>query len=115
MSDVISAEAVVLEPGSREEGREIDWRRIAAVVFAGLVYFFLYAPILVMAVFSFNKASVQSLPLKGFSTTWYDKLFHDEAMKEALFFSLKVSLLAVAISCVAGTFFALVFTRVRGR
>lgn len=115
MSDVMTADEVVLEPGAHEKGREIDWRRVAAVIFACAVYLFLYAPIIVMAIFSFNEASVQSLPLKGLSTTWYDKLFHDEAMKEALLFSLKVSLVAVAISCVAGTFFALLFTRVRGR
>ncbi|MEZ5078018.1 MAG: ABC transporter permease [Solirubrobacterales bacterium] len=92
-----------------------DWRKPAALIFAALIYFFLYAPIIVMAIFSFNEGSVQSLPLKGFSTIWYDRLAHDQEMIDAVVFSFKVSLIAVAISSVAGTAFALLFTRVRLR
>ena len=92
-----------------------DWRKVAAVVFAAAVYFFLYAPIIVMAVFSFNEGSVQSLPLKGFSTVWYDRLANDQEMIDAVLFSLKVSVIAVLISCVAGTAFSILFTRVRMR
>ena len=45
-----------------------DWRRWLAFVFAGVIYLFLYSPIIVMAVFSFNDSPIQNLPLKGFST-----------------------------------------------
>ena len=110
-----TAEPLALEPAPVEGARSWDWRKPLAFAFAGVVYFFLYAPILVMAVFSFNEGSVQSLPLKGFSTIWYERLFNDTAMIDALFFSAKVSLIAVAISCVAGTAFSLLFARVRMR
>jgi spermidine/putrescine transport system permease protein len=109
------AEPIALEPAPAEDARGIDWRRPLAFVFAGCVYFFLYAPIIVMAIFSFNKGSVQSLPLQGFSTVWYDRLFHDTAMIDALFYSAKISLIAVAVSCVAGTGFSLLFARVQIR
>ncbi len=98
-------------------GTERTWerRRIVAMAFAGLVYVFLYAPIVVMGVFSFNEGAVQSLPLKGFSTKWYDRLANDSAMIDALLYSAKVSGIAVFVSMVAGTGFALLFTRVRMR
>ncbi len=86
-------------------------RRVAALAFAGLVFLFLYAPLLVMAVFSFNKGAVQSLPLKGFTTDWYTKLAHDGAMIDALLYSAKVSIVAVVVSMIAGTGFAILFTR----
>lgn len=110
-----AAEPLALEPAPAEEARSWDWRRPLAFAFAAAVYFFLYAPIVVMAIFSFNEGSVQSLPLQGFSTVWYERLFNDTAMLDALFFSAKVSLIAVAISCVAGTAFSLLFARVQMR
>lgn len=108
-TEVPMASASITPPA----GRTWDWRRVFALIFAGLVYVFLYAPIAVMAVFSFNEGAVQSLPLKGFSTRWYEKLANDTAMTDALIYSAKVSILAVVISMVAGTAFALLFVRVK--
>ena len=87
--------------------------RPVAIGFAVLVYVFLYAPVIVMALFSFNSGSVQSLPLKGFTLDWYDRLFSDSAMIDALAYSAKVSLVAVLIAVIAGTAFAMLFTHVR--
>jgi spermidine/putrescine transport system permease protein len=87
--------------------------RPVAIGFAVLVYVFLYAPVLVMALFSFNSGSVQSLPLKGFTFDWYDRLFSDAEMIDALFYSAKVSIGAVLVAIVAGTAFAILFTHVR--
>lgn len=91
------------------------WARRGALAFAGLVFLFLYAPIIVMAIFSFNESSVQSLPLEGFTTRWYQELARDEAMIDSVIYSLQVSLISVAISCVVGTAFALLFVRSRLR
>lgn len=110
-----AAEPIALEPSPIGQSEPRDWRRPAAFAFAGFVYFFLYAPIIVMAIFSFNKGSVQSLPLKGFSTMWYDRLANDSAMTDALLYSAKISIIAVLISCIAGTGFSFLFTRVRIR
>jgi spermidine/putrescine transport system permease protein len=87
--------------------------RPVAIGFAVLVYVFLYAPVIVMAIFSFNSGSVQSLPLKGFTLDWYSRLFSDSAMIDALVYSAKVSLLAVLVAMVAGTAFAMLFTYIR--
>jgi ABC-type spermidine/putrescine transport system permease subunit II len=101
--------------------RESPWPRVrelagraASVLFIGALYLFLYAPLLVIALFSFNDSETQTLPFEGFSTRWYDGMLENEALKEAAFYSLKVSLLAVAIGVVLGTAFALLVHRVLG-
>jgi len=92
-----------------------DWHRWGAFGFAALVYLFLYSPIVVMAIFSFNDNSVQNLPLKGFTTIWYQNLAEDTEMLDAVMFSFKVSVLAVLVSSIVGTGFAMLFTRVKMR
>ena len=87
--------------------------RPVAIGFAAVVYVFLYAPVVVMAMFSFNAGSVQSLPLQGFTLDWYDRLFSDSAMIDALWYSARVSFAAVLVAVVAGTAFAMLFTYVR--
>ena len=55
--------------------------------YMGLIFFLMYLPIAVVIVFSFNESK---LPVKftGFSLKWYQELFHDRAMLEALVNSL---------------------------
>jgi spermidine/putrescine transport system permease protein len=109
-----TADATVPKPQPLREKREWDLKRALALTFAGLVYFFLYAPILVMAIFSFSSASVQALPLQDWPTTvWYERLANDSAMVDALVYSAQVSLISVVVSAIAGTGFALLFTRLR--
>ncbi len=116
MSTAAAEQTVALPPPVvAPKERTWDRTRVLSVFFALAVYVFLYAPIVVMAIFSLNEGSVQSLPLKGFSTVWYERLANDDAMISALLYSAKVSVLAVLISTVAGTAFALLFTRLRMR
>lgn len=97
------------------EGTSSKPAKWGGIAFAAIVYAFLYLPILVMAVFSFSEGSVQSLPIQGFSTKWYEELAGDEEMIGALIYSAQVSLIAVTISLVAGTGFAMLFTRLKMR
>lgn len=113
MSSVATSIPTSGAPPRKDAGlRPAKW---VGITFAGLVYAFLYMPILVMAVFSFNEGSVQSLPMQGFSTKWYSELSGDQEMINALLYSLQVSLIAVTVSCVAGTGFAMLFTRLKMR
>jgi len=79
-------------------------RRVMRVFF-GLVVLFLYAPIVILIVFSFNKASVPAFPLSGFTTRWYHDFIHNGAMRAALETSAIVaagsSVLAVALGVLA--------------
>jgi spermidine/putrescine transport system permease protein len=73
-------------------------------------YLFLYAPIIILVVFSFN-ASRFVTSWAGFSFRWYGELFQNEAMAVALKNSLIVALASTLISTVFGTMVALVMER----
>ena len=72
----------------------------------GLVFLFLYLPIILLIVFSFNGGD-SSAVWQGFSLKWYQSLFHNRLVMESVATTLLVSLLATAISTVAGTFAAI--------
>ena len=64
--------------------------------YMGLIFFLMYLPIAVVIVFSFNESK---LPVKftGFSLKWYQELFYDRAMLEALVNSLILGVLSWVI------------------
>lgn len=78
------------------------------------VYLFLYAPILVLVLFSFNTDRRNSV-WHGFTTEWYGKLLHNHSLLQGLQNSLKVALLATLLSTVIGTMAALALSRYRFR
>ena len=82
--------------------RKIQPGLLIGLVFLFAVFAFLYAPMIITALFSFNGSQVQTWPMEGFTTQWYADLFDDEAMITAIFYSLKVALVAVIVSAVAG-------------
>lgn len=79
-----------------------------------LVFLFLYAPIFVLIVFSFNSSNSRST-WGGFTLDWYRELFHNEMILDALWITLAVSVLAAVISTVAGTAAAIGFSNFRRR
>ncbi len=81
-------------------------RRIGGRIFIGLTFLFLYLPIILLIIFSFN-AGDSSAVWRGFSLDWYASLFQNRLIMESLYTTLLVSLLATAISTVAGTFAAI--------
>ena len=89
-------------------------RRIGSRVFMFLVFLFLYAPILLMIVFSFN-AGNSNMVWQGFSLRWYEELFQDRSIMQSVYSTLLVSVLATVISTVAGTFAAVGFYSMRRR
>ena len=80
------------------------------LLFAGLVYLFLYAPIMVLIIFSFNSTKNTQV-WTGFSTQWYGELLQDGSVLNAFRLSLTVGLTATAIATVIGTFTALALAR----
>ena len=80
--------------------------RAGSRLIIGLMFLFLYAPILLLIVFSFN-AGDSSAVWKGFSLDWYAKLFQNRIIMESVYTTLLVSLLATAIATTAGTFAAI--------
>lgn len=89
-------------------------RRLGSRIFMGLIFLFLYAPILLMIVFSFNSGN-SNVVWQGFSLRWYEQLFHDRAIIQSVYTTLLVSALATVIATVAGTFAAVGFYSMRRR
>ena len=89
-------------------------RRIGSRLFMALVFLFLYAPIFVLIVFSFNSSKSRAV-WTGFSLDWYRELFQDSEILSALSTTLSVSVLAALIATVAGTFAAIGFYTMRKR
>ena len=83
-------------------------------LFMGLVFLFLYAPIFLLIVFSFNDGN-SSVVWKGFSLHWYVELFQDRLIMQSIYTTLLVSLLATAIATVAGTMASVGFYAMRRR
>ncbi len=75
-----------------------------------LGYVFLYAPIVILIIFSFNSSRFVST-WEGFSLRWYGELFRDAAMMAALKNSLIVAVVSTLISTLFGTMAALVMER----
>lgn len=73
-------------------------------LFVGLVYFFLYIPIILLIIFSFNSDSL-ACGWQGFTTKWYEELWQDTEVWQALQNSLIVASGSVLLSVTMGTLF----------
>ena len=76
------------------------------------MYLFLYAPIISLAVFSFNDAKSMA-KWSGFSLRWYQELFQNERILDALYYTILIALLAAAISTIVGTITAIGIHKMR--
>lgn len=87
--------------------RRLTWLNLhAAAVLA-----FLYLPIVVLIVYSFNGESVGGFPPRGWTLNWYRILFDDEALWSSVWNSILVAASAVAISILFGVPAALALDR----
>lgn len=59
-------------------------------VYVGLYLFFLYLPVCLIPLFSFNDSIQAAFPLKGFTVGWYRALLHNDGVRRALLTSLEV-------------------------
>ncbi|MBA5639090.1 ABC transporter permease subunit [Duganella sp. LX20W] len=75
-----------------------------------LGYVFLYLPIVVLVVFSFN-SSRQDMVWSGFSTKWYGELMNDTEIISGFGLSLRIAVLTAFASVILGTFAAFVMNR----
>ena len=71
-----------------------------------LIFLFLYAPIIVLIIFSFNSSKSRGV-WSGFTLKWYIELFKDQEILKALYYTLLIAVLSSIISTIIGTFAAL--------
>ncbi len=97
----------------RRRRRSIDLRRQGGFGTAALFCIaFLYAPILVLVVYSFN-GTRSTAHMEGFSLQWYGAAFANEDMLHAAWISLQVAFVATVVGTIIGTCAALVTTRTK--
>jgi spermidine/putrescine transport system permease protein/putrescine transport system permease protein len=83
-------------------------------VYSFFVYAFLFLPIGVVVLFSFN--SVKSLQsFQGFSLQWYEEFLNDSTLRESLFVSLEIALITMVVATLLGTALAIGLVRARTR
>lgn len=75
-------------------------------IYIGLVLMFLYVPIFVLIVFSFNETKSRSV-FSGFTFDWYEKLFRNEIIISSLINTIIIAVLASIISTILGTLAAI--------
>ena len=85
-----------------------------AKVYTAILFLFLFAPIVIMLVFSFNSGNSLSV-LSGFSTYWYKELFHDANTLGALRNTLILALCAAILSTIMGTAAAVGINKLRSK
>jgi spermidine/putrescine transport system permease protein len=85
-------------------------RHALARGYLGLILIFLYAPIAVMAVMSFNASEFYALPFQ-FSTEWYERLFTNDEILAAAWRSVWIALVVAVIATALGTMATLALWR----
>jgi spermidine/putrescine transport system permease protein len=87
-------------------------KRVLQNIYLTSVYLFLYVPILILIIYSFND-SKYSTNWQGFTLKWYTQLFTDSPLKDALVNSIIIALSSSVIATILGTLGALAFYRYR--
>ena len=75
----------------------------------------LYAPILLIVLFSFNSAQSLSFPIEGLSLRWYAELFDNPTLLESFKNSILVGITTTIVTTIIGSLAALSFARLKGR
>lgn len=82
--------------------------KIGSKIYMALMFLFLYAPIIVLIIFSFNDTETASRTVwSGFSLKWYKTLFEDRLIMEALRNTLIIAVVSSIVSTFLGTLAAI--------
>jgi len=74
---------------------------------------FIYAPLLVIALYAFNQNVTQAWPIENYSTKWFSVAYHNEDARDAFRLSLTAALGATAVALVLGTLASMAVSRYR--
>jgi len=85
--------------------------KVVLGVIVVVVLLFMYVPLALVMLNSFNQARIASWPIKGFSLEWWGKAFASEPIRAALWNSVVVGLGATAIALVLGSLVAFALQR----
>ena len=74
---------------------------------------FIYVPLIVIAIYAFNKSRSQAWPVDGFTLEWFDRAVNNPGVRDAFWTSMKAALGATAIAVLLGMLAALAVSRYR--
>lgn len=83
-------------------------------VYMGIIFIFLYAPIIVLAVFSFNESKSRG-NWTGFSLKWYVELFQDHDIRSAFYYTISIAVVSAIVSTILGTIAAIGINSMKGK
>jgi putative spermidine/putrescine transport system permease protein len=86
---------------------------LALGVWTWLVIAFLLFPIVLICVYAFNASNVEAWPITHFSTTWFGQAWRNTEIRDALWLSIRVGLVAMAIAVTLGSVAAFAVHRFR--
>ena len=72
-------------------------------VWIALVLAFLYVPLAIIMVYAFNKSNVQSWPIPGFTGHWFTEAWQSQDVRDSVWLSVRVALVATGIAIVLGS------------
>lgn len=81
-------------------------RKLFSNVYFWLTMLFFYAPIIYVVIFSFNE-SKSLTRFTGFSLQWYKKMFESRSIREAIYYTLIIAVIATIVSTIVGTLTAI--------
>ena len=87
--------------------RGLSWFNVVSLTIG---FAFLYIPMLILVIFSFNESKLVTV-WAGFSTKWYAELFQNEAFLDAAWVTIRVAFLSSTIATILGTIAAYVLIR----
>ena len=79
-----------------------------------LVFLFLYAPIVALAVLSFNDSKSMA-HWGGFTFKWYQQLIHNDSIMNALYYTIVVAIISSIVATIVGTISAIGIHKMRGK
>jgi spermidine/putrescine transport system permease protein len=84
-------------------------------LYGGAIYLFVFAPIVVLVLFSFNANPSGAFPITGLTTRWYRDMFSDYELRDAFWASMDVAVQVTLISLAVGIAAAFPLARARLR
>lgn len=111
---ILLGERADVQPRRRDQRPSARAGRFALVTITLFTFVFLYAPIIILIIFSFNSARTGAT-WQGFTLQWYERMFNNPRILDAAWRSIAIAVLATVGAVVIGTLMALAMERFRFR
>jgi len=98
-------------PAARQPRHTWNGWSIALIIYTTAFYLFLYGPIAIIVLLSFNNSEITGLPFRGATTHWYEVVFARPDLMSALFNSVALGFISAAIATAMAFFLGLSFRR----